>query len=147
MRKFAAVLMLLLLSPLAQAAEPTARVRVAFDRDGVNALQAEGLADVAANRAITVDDPARIASISKLVTTIAVMRLVEQGKLHLDADVSKQLGWRLRNPAFPNRPITLRMLLSHTSSLTDAAGYWKLPPPPSPAPGCNQLTRFALHNA
>lgn len=111
----------------ANAAEPVARVRITFDRDGVNTLQAQGMADVAAGRAITVDDPARIASISKLVTTIGVMRLVEQGTLNLDADVSKQLGWTLRNPAFPDRAITLRMLLSHTSSLTDAAGYWNVP--------------------
>ena len=109
------------------AAEPVARVRITFDRDGVNSLQAQGMADVAAGRAISVDDPARIASISKLVLTIGVMRLVEQGKLNLDADVSKQLGWTLRNPAFPDKPITLRMLLSHTSSLTDGAGYWNVP--------------------
>ncbi len=109
------------------AAEPVARVRVTFDRNGVDSLQAQGIADVAAGRAITVDDPARIASISKLVTTIGVMRLVEQGKLNLDADVSKQLGFTLRNPAFPDRKITLRMLLSHTSSLTDGAGYWNVP--------------------
>jgi CubicO group peptidase (beta-lactamase class C family) len=47
------------------------------------------------------------------------MRLVEQGKLDLDADVSAALGWSLRNPAFPDRPITLRMLLSHTGSVQD----------------------------
>ncbi len=118
---------LLLACAAAFAAEPVARVRITFDRAGETAAQAQGLADVAANRIISVDDPARIASISKLVMTIGVMRLVEQGKLHLDADVSKQLGWTLRNPAFPDRPITLRMLLSHTSSLTDAAGYWNVP--------------------
>lgn len=111
----------------AHAAEAVARVRVTFDRDGINALQAQGMADVAAGRAIIIDDPARIASISKLVTTLGVMRLVEQGTLSLDADVSKQLGWTLRNPAFPDAPITLRMLLSHTSSLTDGAGYWNVP--------------------
>ncbi|MEO5630098.1 MAG: serine hydrolase domain-containing protein [Thermomonas sp.] len=102
-------------------------MRVTFDRDGINTVQAQGMADVAAGRPITADDPARIASISKLVVTIGVMRLVEQGKLDLDADVSKQLGWTLRNPAFPDRAITLRMLLSHTSSLTDGAGYWNVP--------------------
>lgn len=127
MRRFAAVLLVLMLSAVAHAAEPIARVRVAFDRNGVDSVSAQGLADVAAGRKITVDDPARIASISKLVTTIGVMRLVEQGKLSLDADVSKKLGWSLRNPAFPDRPISLRMLLSHTSSLTDAAGYWNVP--------------------
>jgi CubicO group peptidase (beta-lactamase class C family) len=127
MRRFAVLLLALSCTISTHASEPIARVRVAFDRDGVNTLQAQGMADVAARRLITVDDPARIASISKLVTAIAVMRLVEQGKLNLDADVSKQLGWTLRNPAFPDRPITLRMLLSHTSSLTDGAGYWNVP--------------------
>ncbi len=68
----------------------------------------------------------RIASVSKLVVAVAVMKLVEDGKLTLDADVSATLGWRLRNPAFPERPITLRHLLSHRSSLTDGnpAMYW-----------------------
>ena len=65
----------------------------------------------------------RIASISKLVTTLGVMRLVEQGKLDLDADVGDYLGYALRNPAHPDAPITLRMLLSHTSSLRDEGGY------------------------
>ena len=112
---------------LAQAAEPVARVRVAFDRHGETATQAEGLADIAANRAIGIDDPARIASISKLVTAIAVLRLVEAGTLSLDEDVGQRLGVPLRNPAFPGTPISLRMLLSHTSSLTDGAGYWDVP--------------------
>ncbi len=66
----------------------------------------------------------RIASISKLVTTIGVMRLVEAGTLSLDADVSRYLGWSLRNPHFPDTPITLRQLLTHTSSLRDDAGYY-----------------------
>lgn len=111
----------------ASAAEPIATVRVAFDRAGIVATRTEGLADIAANRGIRADDPVRIASISKLVVAIGVMRLVEAGKLDLDDDVSRTLGWRLRHPAFPNRPITLRMLLSHRSSLTDAAGYYQIP--------------------
>ena len=66
----------------------------------------------------------RMASISKLVTTLGVMKLMEAGKLKLDADVSEYLGYKLRNPNFPDDPITLRMLLSHTSSLRDDAGYY-----------------------
>lgn len=120
-------LALVLMSCSSIAATPTARVRVTFDRQGETSAQTQGMADVAAQRALTADDPARIASISKLVTTIGVLRLVEQGKLDLDADVSTLLGFALRNPAFPNTPITLRMLLSHTSSLTDSAGYWNVP--------------------
>ncbi len=65
----------------------------------------------------------RIASISKMMTTLALMRLVEQGRVALDTDVSGYLGFALRNPHFPDRVISLRMLLSHTSSLRDAGGY------------------------
>jgi CubicO group peptidase (beta-lactamase class C family) len=67
----------------------------------------------------------RIASISKLVTTIGVMKLVEEGKLNLDEDVSQLLGWKFRNPNFSDDVITLRHLLTHRSSLTDGPGmYW-----------------------
>ncbi|KQZ71277.1 serine hydrolase [Rhodanobacter sp. Root561] len=100
---------------------------MAFDRDGITATRVHGLADKSTGRKLSADDPVRIASISKLVTTLGVMRLVEAGKLDLDADASDLLGWRLRNPAFPEAPITLRLLLSHRSSLTDAAGYWQTP--------------------
>lgn len=65
----------------------------------------------------------RIASVSKMMTTLGLMRLLEQGKLSLDQDVSIYLGFSLRNPHFPQRPVTLRSLLSHTSSLRDAGGY------------------------
>lgn len=111
----------------AHAAEPVATVRVAFDRDGVTSTRAHGLADVAAARKVGADDPVRVASISKLVTAIGVMRLVEDGRLDLDADVSELLGWPLRHPAHPDRVVTLRLLLSHRSGLTDAAGYYAVP--------------------
>lgn len=69
----------------------------------------------------------RIASISKMMTTLGLMRLVEDGKVALDTDVSAYLGFTLRNPNFPAKPVTLRTLLSHTSSLRDEAGYfWPL---------------------
>lgn len=112
---------------VAHAGGPVATMRVTFTRDGITSVQTAGYADKAAHRVVTADDPVRIASISKMVTAIGVMRLVEAGKLDLDADVSKLLGWRLRNPAFPEVAITLRMLMSHRSSLTDAAGYWQTP--------------------
>lgn len=118
---------LLLIAGAAHAEGPVASVRVGFDRDGITSVQTEGFADKATARRITANDPVRVASISKLVTTIGVMRLVEAGKLDLDADVSRYLGFKLRNPAFPDVPISLRLLVSHRSSLTDAAGYWQTP--------------------
>ncbi len=100
-----------------------ATVIVSFAADGSESVRAKGMADPATRRAVTADDPVRIASISKLVTALGVMRLVEAGALSLDRDVSDWLGWRMRNPAFPDVPVTLRMLLSHRSSLTDGADY------------------------
>lgn len=125
--RVALLLSCLLFSGTVSATGPMAQVRVAFDRDGIVSTWADGYADKAAGRKVTSDDPVRVASISKMVVAIGVMRLVEQGKLDLDADVSTQLGWTLRNPAYPDVPITLRLLLSHRSSLTDAAGYYAVP--------------------
>ena len=113
----------MLLALILASVQPVATVRVAFDRDGVTAVSATGLADREHGRAVTADDPVRVASVSKLLVAIAVLRLVEQRRLDLDADVSGILGWRLRNPAFPDVPITLRLLLSHRSSLTDTIDY------------------------
>ena len=66
----------------------------------------------------------RVASVSKLVTTIGLMRLIEEGKLSLDVDVGDYLGYPVRNPHFPAQPVTLRTLLTHTSSLRDAGAYF-----------------------
>ena len=70
------------------------------------------------------DDVLRIASISKSFTATAILQLVEQGKLSLDADVSDLMGFTIRNPHHPEVPITVKMLLSHTSSMSDANGYF-----------------------
>lgn len=63
----------------------------------------------------------RIASVTKWVTAIGLMTLYDQGKLDLDKDISSYLGFKVRNPAFPDTPVTARMLLSHTSSLSPEA--------------------------
>lgn len=68
----------------------------------------------------------RIASISKSFTATAIMQLVEQGKLNIDQDVSDLVGFTVRNPKYPEKVITLKMLLSHTSSMNDSNGYFTL---------------------
>jgi CubicO group peptidase (beta-lactamase class C family) len=112
-----------LIATASVSAAPVATVQVAFDARRVVRGSASGIADRATARAITVDDPVRVASVSKLVVAIGVMRLVEAGKLDLDRDVSTYLGWSLRHPGWPDVPITIRMLLSHTSGLRDDADY------------------------
>ena len=66
----------------------------------------------------------RIASISKSFTATAIMQLVDKEMLSLNEEVGDILGFKLRNPAFPDIPITVSMLLSHTSSLNDTQGYF-----------------------
>ena len=65
----------------------------------------------------------RIASVTKMVTAIRVMQLVEEGVLDLDRDISEYLGYQVGNAYYPRTPITLRMLMTHTSSLNQHGGY------------------------
>ncbi len=102
---------------------PVATARVEFDARRIGPGTVTGIADRANSRALAIDDPVRVASVSKLVVALGVMRLVEAGKLDLDRDVSSYLGWPLRHPGFPDVAVTLRMLLSHTSALRDDADY------------------------
>ncbi|MGQ3099904.1 MAG: serine hydrolase domain-containing protein [Sphingopyxis solisilvae] len=104
-------------------ADPAA-IAIHFDRAGmVETRVVAGQADRANGRVLTADDPVRIASVSKLVVALGVLRLAEQGRLDLDRDVSDYLGWRLRHPAHPDRPITLAQLLGHRAGLTDRINY------------------------
>jgi CubicO group peptidase (beta-lactamase class C family) len=98
-------------------------IGVVANRDRILRREAHGMADVTAARALTPDSVVRVASISKLVAAIAVWRLIEQGKIDPDADVSAVLGRPLRHPAHPETPVTLRQLLSHTSGIVDGPGY------------------------
>lgn len=92
------------------------------DRRGVRWRNAHGWA-VLDQRPMRPDTAVRVASVSKLVTVMLALRLAEEGRLDLDRDVSQWLGFRLRHPAFPDAPVTLRHLLGHRSGLSDANGY------------------------
>ena len=83
-----------------------------------------GVKDLATKAPVDDQTLWRIASISKSFTATSLLQLVEQGKLSLKDDVSDLLGFKVRNPKYPDVPITLEMLLSHTSSINDSQGYW-----------------------
>ena len=85
-----------------------------------------GVKNLETQEPIAKDDIFRIASISKSFTATAIMQLVEQGKLNLQQDVSELVGFQVRNPKFPEKVITVEMLLSHTSSMNDANGYFTI---------------------
>lgn len=72
----------------------------------------------------TPDTIFRTASIAKMVTALLVFRLQTLGKLNVNEDISDLWGRAVRNPQHPDAPITLGMLLSHTSSLADSPAYF-----------------------
>jgi CubicO group peptidase (beta-lactamase class C family) len=88
--------------------------------------KAFGWQDKEAQKPLKEDHIFRIASISKSFSATSIMQLVEAGKISLDDDVSGLIGFKVRNPKFPETVITLRMLLSHLSSINDSEGYFSL---------------------
>ena len=99
---------------------------VAVNNGEVVLNETYGVKNIETGEPIAKDDIFRIASISKSFCATAVMQLVEQGKLSLDQDVSELVGFEVRNPNFPDKVITVKMLLSHTASMSDANGYFSL---------------------
>lgn len=65
----------------------------------------------------------KTASITKMVTAIGLMSLREKGFVDLDEDISEYFGTKIRNPAFPETPLTLRQLMSHTAGVSDDGGF------------------------
>ena len=66
---------------------------------------------------MTPDHKLRVASLSKVAVGLTAMLLREEGIIGLDDDIGPYWGIRARNPHYPDTPITIRSLLSHTSSI------------------------------
>ena len=60
-----------------------------------------------------------IASCSKPVTALGLMKLYDHGVIDLDDDINTYLPFKIANPNYPSEPITFRMLLAHVSSIRD----------------------------
>ncbi len=103
----------------------TGYAAIAFARpdQAASLVKAGGLAVTEPGRAMRLESPMRIASISKLVAAIAFMAMVEANRIGLDDDVSETLRFTLRHPRFPDVAITPRMLLNHTSGLRNGPSY------------------------
>ena len=131
-----------LLAPLfviAQEAEAEASIRAIMSQTNVVGVSVAvvknnkiiyshsfGQKNIEANTPLTDDCIFRIASISKSFSATSIMQLVEAKKLSLEDDASDLIGFPLRNPKFPDKVITLKMLLSHRSSINDSQGYFSL---------------------
>ncbi len=93
-------------------------------QDHIIYTHAFGWRNIASGLPLTDSSIFRIASISKSFSATAIMQLVEAKKLSLNDDASRLIGFPLRNPKFPKEVITLKMLMSHTSSINDSHGYF-----------------------
>jgi len=84
-----------------------------------------GLADVKAGRAVDEHTMFQAASISKPVTAMAALRLVQDGRVSLDEDVNRLLkSWHVPDSEFTRlQPVTPRSLFSHTSGADDGFGF------------------------
>ncbi len=78
-----------------------------------------GKANLAENKNVDTETVFMLASVSKTVTGVILMTLFDQGKFKLDEDINKYLPFKVTNPRFPNDIITIRMILTHTSSIQD----------------------------
>ncbi|WP_310541507.1 serine hydrolase domain-containing protein [Phenylobacterium sp.] len=86
----------------------------------------------------------QVASLSKWITAVGVMTLVDAGRIDLDAPVDTYLKrWKLPASEFDNRQVTVRRLLSHTAGLTDGLGYGGFAPGQPVQPLVASLTRAA----
>jgi CubicO group peptidase (beta-lactamase class C family) len=76
-----------------------------------------GYADIKSKKLATNATVYMLASISKTFTATAIMQLWEKGLFNLDDDINNYLPFTVRNPNYPDVPITFRMLLTHRSSI------------------------------
>lgn len=103
---------------------PIPGLAVAVLKDGrLDWAKGYGFADLERRIQMTPDSILNIGSVSKTVTATAVMHLWEAGRFKLDDDINDYLDFNVRNPHFPESPITFRQLLTHRSSIKDGKAY------------------------
>lgn len=82
-----------------------------------------GYADIKNKKKYTANTIQNIGSVSKTLVGIALLKAQELGKLKLDDPINNYLSFQIINPFFPEIPITLRHLATHTSTITDNEFY------------------------
>jgi CubicO group peptidase (beta-lactamase class C family) len=93
------------------------------DKDSIVYAQGFGYADKASQSTYTINTVQTVASISKTLLAVALMKAQELGKLNLDDNINDHLPFKIINPNFPNDKITIRHLANHTSSILDGDSY------------------------
>ena len=94
------------------------------DGTGVRYTRGFGFANIAEKIPYTADTVQPIASVSKTLIAVSLLQSVEKGYFTLDTDVSTVVPFHVRNPRFPQIPITIRQLATHTSSIIDRDPFY-----------------------
>ena len=95
------------------------------NQDSILYAKGFGYSNPKENTKYTENTIQNIASISKTFIGVALLKAQELGEINLDDPVNKYLPFKLINPYFPNTPITIRQLATHTSSIKDPSRYEK----------------------
>jgi CubicO group peptidase (beta-lactamase class C family) len=82
-----------------------------------------GLANIDPKQSYTENTIQNIASVSKTFIGLAILKAQELDKLKLDDPINKYMPFKVFNPKFPEIPITIRHLVTHTSSIIDGKAY------------------------
>lgn len=94
------------------------------DKSGTLYNKGFGHADIETKKPYTQHTIQNVASISKVVVGLALLKAQEMELLNLDDPVNQHLPFTVSNPNYPEIPITIRQLVSHTSSINDTDFYW-----------------------
>ena len=136
-KKYCFVISLLLMSGLLiaqnysqQLDESLERLYQKYDLPGFSAMivtkdsilyqQGFGLANIKSKQAFTPETLLNICSISKTFIAVAVMKAIEDGYLTMDTEVNDVLPFKVVHPKYPNIPITIWHLVTHTSGIKDS---------------------------
>lgn len=96
-----------------------------FEKGRLTDCHAVGYAGLQGERIpVTPQTIFRTASVAKMATALLVFRMQTLGRLNVQQEAGELLGYPVRNPHFPDAPVTLAMLLSHTSSMVDSPSYF-----------------------
>lgn len=90
-----------------------------IDKEGILYNEGFGHADSKNQKAYQTNTIQNIGSISKTLIGISLFKAQELGKLQLDDPINNYLPFEVVNPNYPDTPITLRQLATHTSSISD----------------------------
>ncbi len=93
------------------------------NKDSIVYAKGFGYADKETKTPYTIHTVQPIASISKTLLAVALMKAQEMGKLHLNDNINDYLPFKIYNPNFPNENITIQQLANHTSSILDGDTY------------------------